>query len=129
MAMPIDAPATVISAIVGAGVGGLVTLIGQWLTRRSEERRHLRELVIRTAVEDWKYTSEALKKLGAERPPIDSYILRMVKLVEVLETPHLTPEIVRRKLSEVHAITRAAAEEIERFSRSNEAMQPTDGPA
>jgi hypothetical protein len=123
--MPIDAhTATVIGAIVGAGTGGLVTLVGQWLTRRSEERRHLRELVIRTAVEDWKYTSDALEKLGAERHPIDPYILRMVKLVEVLETPHLTPEIVRQKLSEVHAITRAATEEIERFSRPPNKPKP-----
>ena len=118
--MPIDAPtAAVIGAILGAGTGGIVTLFGQWLTRRSEERRHLREIVIRTAVEDWKYTSAALEKLGAERHPIDSYILRMTKLVEILESRHLTPELVRRKLSEVHAITRAATEEIERFSRGD----------
>ncbi len=122
--MPIDAPtATVIGAIVGAGTGGLVTLLAQWLTRRSEERRHLREIVIRTAVEDWKYTSAALEKLGAERHPIDSYIFRMLKLVEVLETPHLTPDVVRQKLQEVHAVTRAATEEIERFTHERD--EPT----
>jgi hypothetical protein len=116
--MAIDAPtAAVIGAVVGTGMGGLITLLGQWLTRRSEERRHLRELVIRTAVEDWKYTSDALEKLNLPRHPVDSYILRIMKLVEILEARHLTPELVREKLREVHAITEAATKEIERFSR------------
>ena len=77
---------------------------------------HLREIIIRTAVEDWKYTSDAHQKLGWPRYPVDAYILRMVKLIEVLETRHLTPEIVRQKLSEVHAITQVAIEEIQRFN-------------
>jgi hypothetical protein len=52
----------VIAAIVGAGVGGFVTLFGQWLTRRSEERRHIRQLVVQTAIENWRFTSDAAEK-------------------------------------------------------------------
>jgi hypothetical protein len=115
--MQIDTPtATVIGAIVGAGVGGLVTLIGQWLVRRSEERRQLRQLVMQAAVENWRYASEAAEKAGAHRYPLDSYILHMLKLVELLDTRRLTPELVREKLREVHAVTRAASEEIERYT-------------
>jgi hypothetical protein len=123
--MQIDAAtATVIAAIVGAGVGGLVTLLGQWLSRRSEERRHLRQLVIQTAIENWRFTSEAAEKLAAagyrvDRYPLDSFLLHMLKLSEILDERHITPELVREKLREVHAVTRAAGEEI---------RKQTDGP-
>ncbi len=116
--MTIDAAtATVIAAIVGAGVGGFVTLFGQWLSRRSEERRHLRQLVIQTAIENWRFTSEAAEKLAAtgyhvERYPLDSFVLHMLKLSEILEERHITPELVQKKLRELYAVTRAASEEI-----------------
>ena len=58
------ATATVIAAVAGAGVGGFVTLLGQWLARRSEERRHLKQLVVQTAIENWRFYSDAVEKLG-----------------------------------------------------------------
>src|SRR5437667_11638425 len=107
-AMLIDTPtATVIGALVGAGVGGLVTLFGQWLARRSEERRQLRQLVMQSAIENWRYVSEAAAQAGARRYPLDAYILHMLKLMELLEIRHLTPELVREKLREVHSVTLA----------------------
>jgi hypothetical protein len=122
--MQIDAAtATVIAAIVGAGVGGFVTLFGQWLVRRSEERRHLRQLVVQTAIENWRFTSDATERLAAsgyrvDRYPLDSFVLHMLKLSEILNERRITPELVREKLREVYAVTEAASEEI---SKHNEA--------
>jgi hypothetical protein len=127
--MQIDAAtATVIAAIVGAGVGGFVTLLGQWLSRRSEERRHLRQLVMQAAIENWRFTSDAAAKLAqagypVDRYPLDSFLLHMLKLSEVLNERHLTPDLVRTKLQEVHAVTRAASDEIEKFSARDSPKQ------
>jgi hypothetical protein len=99
--MQIDAAtATVIAAIVGAGVGGFVTLFGQWLTRRSEERRHIRQLVVQTAIENWRFTSDAAEKLAAsgypvDRYPLDSFVLHMLKLSEVLDERRITPVLAK----------------------------------
>lgn len=124
--MQIDAAtATLLAAIVGAGIGGFVTLLGQWLSRRSEERRHRRQLVIQTAIENWRFTSEAAEKLAAstyrgrvERYPLESFLLHMQKLSEILDERRITPELVREKLKEVYAVTRAADEEIESHNKS-----------
>jgi hypothetical protein len=124
--MQIDAAtATVLAAIVGAGVGGFVTLFGQWLVRRSEERRHLRQLVVQTAIENWRFTSDAAAKLAAagyrvDRYPLDSFVLHMLKLSEILDERRITPELVREKLREVYAVTEAAGEEIRKHSDAGE---------
>jgi hypothetical protein len=123
--MQIDAAtATVIGAFVGAGVAGIIGLVGQWFARRSEERRQLRQLVIQAAVENWKLAAGK----GGELYPLDSFILHMLKLVEVLELRHLTPETVRQKLREVHSVSRAATDEIEKFS-ADFSKRATDSPA
>jgi hypothetical protein len=73
-------------ALIATSVGALVTLFGQWLTRRSEERRHLRQLIVQAAVENWRLASNAAEKAGARRYPLDAFILHLLKLGEVLET-------------------------------------------
>jgi len=137
--MQIDAAtATVIAAIVGAGVGGFVTLFGQWLvtlfgqrlTRRSEERRHIRQLVVQTAIENWRFTSDAAEKLAAsgypvDRYPLDSFVLHMLKLSEVLDERRITPELVSKKLREVYAVTEAAGEEIRKHSEAQRGRKET----
>jgi hypothetical protein len=129
--MQIDAAtATVIAAIVGAGVGGFVTLFGQWLTRRSEERRHIRQLVVQTAIENWRFTSDAAEKLAAsgypvDRYPLDSFVLHMLKLSEVLDERRITPELVSKKLREVYAVIEAAGEEIRKHSEAQRGRKET----
>jgi hypothetical protein len=124
------ATATVIAAVVGAGVGGFVTLLGQWLARRSEERRHLRQLVIKTAVENWRVTSDALEKRSFPLFPLDIYVLHMLKLSEILDKRQLTPELVREKLSEVFAVSDVAGEELRNYTQRvmNEAKSRSDTP-
>lgn len=119
----LDAPtAAVLGAIVGGGVAGLIAAISQWLTRRSEERRALRQLVMQAAIENWKHTAEAAKHIAASQRggvtvyPLDGFIIHMLKLVEVLDAHRITPEDVRRIMREVQAVGDAAAEEIARHS-------------
>jgi hypothetical protein len=127
--MSIDAAtATVIAAVVGAGVGGFVTLLGQWLTQRSQERQHLRQLIIQTAMENWRFTSDAAEKLAASghrvnRYPLDSFILHMLKLSEILNERRITPKLVREKLEELHAVTDAASETIRKHSEARKASR------
>ena len=111
-------------ALIATSVGALVTLFGQWLTRRSEERRHLRQLIVQAAVENWRLASSAAEKAGARRYPLDAFILHLLKLGEVLETRPLTADRVRAKLREAHEIDRAVFPEIEKFT--DELKRPTN---
>jgi hypothetical protein len=64
--MAIDAAtATLIAAIVGAGVGGFVTLLGQWLAQGSEERRAL--VKPKEAARYWNIRPLATKRLWLSR--------------------------------------------------------------
>ena len=118
--MQIDAAtATVIAAIVGAGVGGLVTLIGQCLTQRSKERMQFRQIVMQAAIKNWRVSNEEASKYieaghKVTRYPLDTFILHMMKLTELLNQRNVTPELVKAKLEEVKAVTAIAVEHAER---------------
>lgn len=58
--------AAIIGAAVGSGVTGVFGFITIQLQRRSEERRQIRELAVRAAIENWTRDFE-LAKLRAER--------------------------------------------------------------
>jgi hypothetical protein len=82
------------AAVLAAGVSGLcsaITAIGVVaFTKRSDERRHLREIVIKTAIENWKVVNQAALEARAERLPLDVYLVHMLKFSELLTKKHLT---------------------------------------
>lgn len=111
-----------IAALIGAGVAGFLQLLSQWLTRRSEERRQFRQLVVQTAIENWRFCSDLAVKEAEANPgtrneihPLDTFLLHMIKFSELLDERHLTPEVVRTKLQEAQAIINVATEESRKF--------------
>lgn len=82
-----------LSAILGAAVGSIPALVGTWLTKRSEERKHLRDLVLSAALANFNSDREvALSQPGVTRqPPLAEYILAMGRLIPIVGRP-LTPE-------------------------------------
>ena len=97
-AIQLDAPtATVISAVVAAGVAGLVAFFTQWFARRDERRRQFRQLAFQAALENWRHQNQLkidLLKAGAKGDFVidapDDYIIHMLLVMEIASNLKLT---------------------------------------
>lgn len=81
--------AAVFGGIGGAAISGLFMVYGQWLTRRSEERRHMLDLCFSTAMQNWERDTEMAKwrstntGQGTAVSPLDLYIIHMFSLMKL----------------------------------------------
>ena len=115
--MQIDAAtATLLAAATGALSSGLTAVVILLITKRSEERRHLRELAMKGALENWRVVSESAARAGEPRLPLDVYLVHMFTLAQALSSADLSPENLPTKLREVQRLTSIAIEEAKRYS-------------
>ena len=105
-----------LSAVLGALIGTVGTLVATWISKRSEERRHSHEQVMRAAVEYWIKNHEmALKHAGGKTIaiiPLESYVVHIAAMTALLNEKKLTPERAAQIIRETHAISKAAEAEI-----------------
>lgn len=91
---------TVFGTLAGTLIGALATLAVTWLTKRSEERKHYREIIVNTAVQYHNAIFEARKVTGGTVLSLDYYIIHMTKLAELLNKKNITPEDIDRIYNE-----------------------------
>lgn len=103
--------------IVGALIalsGLLVGICSSWIlaviNRRYDDRRHLREVAFSTAVENWKYVTEAARAANEPALPLDVYLLHMVKLSEILSEKHLNRQAIIARIPELREVINAGIE-------------------
>ncbi len=83
------AVAAIFGGLAGAVISSVLTIFGQWLSRRSDERRHLLDLCFKTAVTNWERDTEIAKaKANANGQrvaisPLDLYIIHMLSLAKL----------------------------------------------
>lgn len=96
-----------IGTLGASALAVVATLAATWITKRSEERKHLRELVMQGAIENWKLQMEIYRetKRAMRIIPLDVYIIQMLKLSDVLMSQDLTPENVIERLKETDHLT------------------------
>ena len=126
------ATASIFSAFIGAGVAGLIQVVVRSMDRGAEERRHIREIVMRTALESWR-ESMAFGKMKYEHGervaifPLESYIIPLRKLARLVERDDLDVAEARKCAQEYLAITDAVAEEFRRYDQEQKKKnQPSD---
>lgn len=88
----------VLGTLGGAIIAGICTVAVAFINKRSEEKKHFRELVIKTASENWKYVAE--KSTATIMPPLHTYIVNTVQMCDLAMTKRLSPETVKQKLKE-----------------------------
>lgn len=94
-------------ALLGTLLGILGTLAVIWVSKRFEDRRHLRELAITAALEDYRLRREDIAHSGGgPMPPLDDYIVHMLCVAEVISKRRLKPENVSHVLGEVRSMSR-----------------------
>lgn len=98
------------SAVVGAASAILVT----WITRRSEERKHRREIIVNAAIENWKQVATLLEKSGKpfSMRPLDIYLIHMAATADIIFGKDLSPETINKKFDEVDRLLEQVAERI-----------------
>jgi len=116
MADPIAVPLWVPIATAAAGgfTVGIFNLFTNWQNKRFEERKHFRELLMNVAVEQWKQEStrfiESMKlNKSATLLPLDSHLIHLMKLSEVLLDSKITKETIADKLRQVHEVANEVA--------------------
>jgi hypothetical protein len=117
--MPIDV--TIVSAAIGGGVAAIVSgAFAFWnicLTKRSEERRQIRELAVSVALENFKIYKSASDGLGTSMWPLDVYLIHAMFLVSALDGSLKTPEQIRKHLREGFAVSEAAMAEALEYNK------------
>ena len=93
---------TVIGTLGGAFVGALSSTIISMVNKRSDEKRHFRELVVKTASEHWRHVAEI--STAKTMPPLTDYIVHIVKMCDLALNDKLTADNVKPKLQEISAL-------------------------
>jgi hypothetical protein len=91
------------SSLAGVLITSIFNALNTRSAQKSEERRHHRELIIKAAIENWKEVNEVLKasqRKGAI-PPLDDYILHMLKFSELVLDENLESSNIEKKLIEL----------------------------
>ena len=92
----------VFGTLGGAFIAGFFTAIAAFINKRSEEKRHFRELVVKTAAEHWKHVAEI--STASKMPPLTDYIVHTVKMCDLALNTKLTAENIKPKLDEISAL-------------------------
>lgn len=97
---------TLVSALSGAFIGSLSTLAVTWVNKRYDDKRARRDLVVSTAVANWKQAVEiALRKQGQGQkvsvPPVDDFIIHMLILSDRIIDKKMEPEKIKEILAEI----------------------------
>ena len=101
-----------IFTIAGALIGFLSSIITTLISNKYSVRKHLNELIVNAAIEDWKNEFKIAKdsKIPQYISPIDDYIIRMVKLSELLKRKNITEKDIKKKLKELDNLSTLLAE-------------------
>lgn len=96
----------IISALIGALVSAISSTAIVWVNKYFDERRHRRELILKTAVESYSQYCQNAKDSGAVGLllPFADYVLLMAYLSEKSLDASITPSNVAKHLAEVDAM-------------------------
>jgi len=97
---------------ISAAIGGIIAVAGNTINnvinKRYEERRHLKDVIVKTASDSHKEHLELVKKRGGGIFPIESYIFHMAILSDILLDPdEISEEEVLNRLRKSNSIRRA----------------------
>lgn len=99
----------VVGTLGGAVIGALPQFISSLLNRRTEEKRHFRELAVRAATESWKFIAENTKSRGIL--PLEHYIMHTAMMCDfAFSGEKITPEVASAKLKEIDSVMRVLVE-------------------
>jgi hypothetical protein len=116
----------VIAAIGGGFVSGIILLINNWINKKSEERKHIRQIMLNAALDHWKQTCNFALERSKMTPgqrililPFEANIVYVTNLANVLFNEKITKENIVSKLKKVREIS----DEVTKFLESEEKIK------
>jgi hypothetical protein len=104
-----------LSAATGSIITAVSSICSAYVQRRADERRQIRELAVRVAVENWRFSYDAAKAapvVGQKIAPLGVFLIHAMCLVRALDGSVRTPEEVSRLMREGSRFADAAAKEV-----------------
>jgi len=98
---------TALVGLSGVAIGGLSTLALTFLNRRFDDRRHMRQLAIETAVQYWKQNIEIGNAIAQRtgQPvsinPLDTYIIHMFQLADLISSKRISADNIQTQMAHV----------------------------
>lgn len=92
----------VIGTLGGAFIAGFFATIVSFINKRSEERRHFRELVVKTASDHWAHVASI--STATKMPPLSTYIINTVQICDLALNKKLTAKNIKPKLEEMSSL-------------------------
>ena len=95
------------AAILGAVASGLMMLWNNKISIKSQERRLLQDLAVKTGIEDFKMAGDMAKNLAKARhtrvgfASLGLYVLSAWEILELMSKPSLPEEEKRKRLIEL----------------------------
>ena len=100
---------SIVAALGGAIIGAIPGIVTTFITRRSDERKQIKELVVKAAIESWKTHAAAPGK--KDMLPLEIYIVHSAKMCELaFSDKKMSPETMRSSIQEIHALMQVLAE-------------------
>ena len=115
--------ATLLGTLVGAFAGIAGSVIVAVIAKRSEEKKHLRQLAFEVGVKSWTLHTE-LAKIASESgrgkgvDPLEAYVLNALVFSRIIEDGDLDSETVLKKWREVDSIAQTLHAQIRKKTDS-----------
>ena len=94
----------VFGTLGGAFVGGFFTTVIAFINKRSEERRHFRELVVKISAEHWKLVAQiSTHKI---MPPLTDYIVHTAMMCDLILNKKIDSKNIQTKVKEISDLMR-----------------------
>ena len=90
----------VLGPALGAGIAGGSSLITTLINKRSEERKHYRELVMNAAIANWKQFVD-LTPPGETIEPLEDFIVHMMRFYDLVLSKKLDKKTLEKRLQEI----------------------------
>jgi hypothetical protein len=105
----------VLGTLGGAAVAAASAILTTFINRKFEDRKHLREQIMRTAIDYWQKHHELIKAANngklSKIAPLDTYVVHICALMNRVMDTELTTANVAAIVEEAHQISKAAYEQ------------------
>jgi len=114
-------------------LGALPPLITIWITKYYEDKRHRREVIVRTAVENWKFSSEMVRKAieatggTAELYPLDDFIIHWSMMADVVTGRKITAKRLAKQREKSEKVRKMLDEDRKAKEKSEKKKEESYG--
>jgi len=97
---------TAASTLTGVLITAFASLMAAYISKKSDERKHMQSLIVQTALAGWQETA----KYATRITPVTHYVIHTAMLARLLNEKNLTPELVRACADEASQVLAALEE-------------------